>query len=62
MDLRDTRTNKRITIDELARQSGIERSRLSRAERGYTKLKPEELKRLAALLGTKGKLTIPSNG
>lgn len=40
-----------LSIDELGLRAGIERSRLSRAERGYVHLNHDELTRLALHLG-----------
>jgi transcriptional regulator with XRE-family HTH domain len=47
------RRTRELTQDELARRTGIERSKLSRAERGYSSLHPEELRRLARVLRVK---------
>lgn len=45
--LRSRRRELGLSLDELGRRTGIERSRLSRAEREYVPLNHEELKRLA---------------
>lgn len=39
-----------LTLDELARRSGTERSKLSRAERGFVRLRADELERLVNAL------------
>lgn len=51
MDLRIIREKLGFTLDELGRRAKIERSRLSRAERGYVTLTELELQRLAEELG-----------
>jgi transcriptional regulator with XRE-family HTH domain len=48
--IRRIRRSKELTQDELARRSGLERSRLCRAERGYATLTENELRRLAETL------------
>lgn len=48
--LRDVRKARHLSLDELALRSGSERSKLSRAERGYAKFNSDELKRLADVL------------
>ena len=35
-----------LTLDEVAQRSGTERSKLSRAERGFVRLREDELERL----------------
>jgi transcriptional regulator with XRE-family HTH domain len=49
--LRARRVEFGLSLDELARRSGNERSRLSRAERGYLHLREDELVRIAEQLG-----------
>jgi transcriptional regulator with XRE-family HTH domain len=49
--LRARRRELGLSIDELGQRANIERSRLSRAERGYVHLRDEELTRLAVHLG-----------
>jgi len=51
MSIRELRLSRRLSLDEAGRQAGIERSRLSRAERAYIRLRPEEEERLAVVLG-----------
>ena len=46
------RVAKGLSLDELGRRAGIERTRLSRFERQYQKLRPEEIDRLAKELET----------
>lgn len=48
--LRQERVRQSLSIDELARRSGIERSVLGRYERGYARLRPEQLRRVARIL------------
>ena len=50
MRLRTIRTQQGLSLDELGRRVQIERTRLSRAERGYSKLSESELERLASAL------------
>lgn len=50
MNLRSIRQQMKLSIDEIARRSGVERSRISRAERGYVALQAEEIRRLAAVV------------
>ena len=50
MRLRTIRTQQGLSLDELGRRVQIERTRLSRAERGYSKLSEGELERLASAL------------
>ena len=60
--IRVRRTELRLSMDELGRRSGIERSRLSRAERGYVKLSADEIARLQDILeldGAKGAVAPP---
>lgn len=58
MKLRNMRLNKKLTLDELGRRARLERSKLSRVERGYAALTEEERGRLAAELGVPaGELT-----
>ena len=47
-NLRTLRLASGLSIDEAGRRAKIERSRLSRAERDYLTLRPEEHARLAA--------------
>jgi transcriptional regulator with XRE-family HTH domain len=54
--LRALRHHQGLSIDELSKRSKIERSRLSRAERGYVELRDEEVKRIASLLGVAQRL------
>ncbi len=49
--LRARRRELGLSIDELGQRANIERSRLSRAERGYIRLHDTELTRLALHLG-----------
>lgn len=49
--LRARRRELGLSIDELGQRADIERSRLSRAERGYIHLHHDELTRLAVHLG-----------
>ncbi|WP_438040243.1 helix-turn-helix domain-containing protein [Sorangium sp. So ce128] len=49
--LRARRRELGLSIDELGQRANIERSRLSRAERGYIRLNGDELKRLKFHLG-----------
>ncbi|WP_438033713.1 helix-turn-helix domain-containing protein [Sorangium sp. So ce204] len=49
--LRARRRELGLSIDELGQRANIERSRLSRAERGYIRLNGDELKRLTFHLG-----------
>jgi hypothetical protein len=51
MAIRTLRKLRGLSLDELGRRARIERSRLSRAERGYLILSDTELERLAAELG-----------
>lgn len=51
--LRHFRLARALSQDELARRAKVERSRLSRAERGYVELHREERCRLARALGIK---------
>ena len=55
MTLREHRQRLHLSIDELSRRVGVERSKLSRAERGYVELRDDEVKRIAALLGVSTK-------
>lgn len=48
-----------LSLDELGRHTNIERSRLSRAERGYVALGQDELKRLALHLEVDESQLIP---
>lgn len=57
--LRDIRKAKGLTLDELARRAKSERSKLSRAERGYAKLREDELRRVARALGISVKQLAP---
>jgi DNA-binding Xre family transcriptional regulator len=59
MHARTLRVHLGLTLDELGRRTGIDRSRLSRFERGYGKLKAAELERLAAVLGTSADALAP---
>jgi transcriptional regulator with XRE-family HTH domain len=47
---RKVREGKHLTIDEAGRRAKVERSRLSRYERGYLRLRGDELIRLARTL------------
>lgn len=47
-NLRSRRLAVGLTIDELSRRAGVERSRLSRGERDYVFLGDEEVARLEA--------------
>ena len=49
--IRALREASRLTLDEAGRRAGIERTKLSRAERDYVRLKPEEEERLAPVYG-----------
>jgi len=49
--LRARRCELGLSIDELGQRANIERSRLSRAERGYVHLHHDELTQLALHLG-----------
>lgn len=53
MTLREHRQRLHLSIDELSRRTGIERSRISRAERGYTALHPHECDAVAAHVGVR---------
>ncbi len=44
--IRERRTKLKMSLDELGRLSKVERSKLSRFERGYLELTPEEMKRV----------------
>lgn len=48
--IRKIRRSKELSQDELSRRSGVERSKLCRAERGYRTLTREELKHIARAL------------
>lgn len=48
--LRAFRSARGLTLDELGKRAKIERSRLSRAERGYATLSKDDLRRLAHVL------------
>jgi transcriptional regulator with XRE-family HTH domain len=48
--LRDRRRSLGLSLDELARRTAIERSKLCRVERCYARLRPDEAERLAAEL------------
>ena len=52
-NLRLLRKAQGFTLDELARRAKSERTRLSRYERGYARLNPDELKRVARVLRVK---------
>jgi transcriptional regulator with XRE-family HTH domain len=49
-ELRERRVRAGWTIDEAGRRSGLERSKISRAERGYIALTEAEIERLEAVL------------
>jgi len=49
--LKPARIKKGISQDELGFMTGIAQSRLSRAERGFLWLEPNELKKVAKALG-----------
>lgn len=49
LSLRESRRAARLSQDELAIRSGVDRSLLSRAERGYVRLRPEVYSRLVDL-------------
>lgn len=49
-DLRLLRVKANLTLDEVGRLAKIERSRLSRAERGYVTLASDELARLLPII------------
>lgn len=51
--LRMHRKEEKMSLDELGRRAQVERSRLSRAERGYIVLHDEEIARVAAVFGVK---------
>jgi transcriptional regulator with XRE-family HTH domain len=48
--LRSHRFHAGLSLDELGRRAAIERSKLSRAERGYVRLRPDEVRRVARAL------------
>jgi transcriptional regulator with XRE-family HTH domain len=52
--IREARRSHRISIDELAKRAGLERSRLWRGERGYIVLPDVELDAIEAVLGVVG--------
>jgi len=52
-NLRVLRLQRGLTIDELAKRADSERSRLSRAERDYQRLRADELDRIAQVLGVR---------
>jgi transcriptional regulator with XRE-family HTH domain len=49
--LRRRRLRLRLSLDEVALRTGIDRSKLSRAERKYAHLTVEEMKRVQRVLG-----------
>jgi transcriptional regulator with XRE-family HTH domain len=51
MNLRALRVERGLSLDELGHRAGIERSRLSRAERGYARLSDVELEKIASIIG-----------
>jgi transcriptional regulator with XRE-family HTH domain len=48
--LRAFRSARGLTLDELGKRARIERSKISRAERGFAKLSKDELRRLSRVL------------
>ena len=60
MTIRERRIHLDLSLDELGLRCGIERSRLSRGERGYVTLDNEELGRIAKELGVSARrLRVP---
>ena len=59
--LRRTRLARQLSLDELGLRAGIERSKLGRAERGYTSLSPDQLGRIARILQVEPKQIQPPN-
>lgn len=57
--LRQARVTRKLSLDELGLQSGIERSKLGRAERGYAQLRADELEAIAGVLGIDAKNLSP---
>ncbi|GMV15906.1 MAG: hypothetical protein AMXMBFR56_41300 [Polyangiaceae bacterium] len=47
---RQLRVEQNLTIDEVARRTEVDRSRISRFERGYLRLRLDELRRIAGVL------------
>lgn len=61
--LRTLRNEQGLTIDELAKRANSERSRISRAERDYQRLRADELRRIARVLGVEvGDIVPPCGG
>ncbi len=50
LSLRARRRSAGLSIDEAGRRAGVERSRISRGERGYGALHPEEIDRLETVI------------
>jgi transcriptional regulator with XRE-family HTH domain len=44
--IRQIRSKQGLTLDELGRRTNIDRTKLSRAERGYARLTADEMKRI----------------
>jgi len=62
MNLRAQRLQCGLSLDELGRRAGVERSRLSRAERGYARLSEIELERIALVLDLPVEHLVESSG
>lgn len=58
--IRAYRLKRELSLDELGRRAGIERSKLSRAERQYGRLSADEIGRVAKALGVPINMLEPS--